>query len=223
MSNNWSLNLQTWYDLLNTPISQGPPTPDELADASLLHRQFNASPSCSISTTSIVISPHITILLINTIHLQPVVRRVIMLIHHIHTLLPSMWFVGWSCSYTLFISSTFIMFIPSTSTYSLWRWWQLGGGKNTSHTTKAPSRMKKKMSRPTVTRKNWYFSILSFYCPLFDYYVVFTKLVYKFILDWCIPYIALKATPNLEQNSGVSFLTHTTSPLICTVNELLRI
>jgi hypothetical protein len=45
MLNNWSLDLQTWCDLLNTPILQDPPTPDELADASPLHRWSNASPT----------------------------------------------------------------------------------------------------------------------------------------------------------------------------------
>jgi hypothetical protein len=43
MLNNWSPNLQMWCDLLNTPTSQAPPIPDELADASPLHRRSNAS------------------------------------------------------------------------------------------------------------------------------------------------------------------------------------
>jgi hypothetical protein len=37
--------LQTWCDLLNTLISQAPPTPDELTDASPLYRRSNASPT----------------------------------------------------------------------------------------------------------------------------------------------------------------------------------
>jgi hypothetical protein len=50
-----------------------------------------------------------------------------------------------------------------------------GGGKNTSHTTKALTRMKKKISGPTMTRKNWLFSISTFHYPYFNYYVVFTN------------------------------------------------
>jgi hypothetical protein len=37
--------MQTWCDLLNTPISQAPLTPDELAGSTPLHRQSNASPT----------------------------------------------------------------------------------------------------------------------------------------------------------------------------------
>jgi hypothetical protein len=46
--NNWSHDLQTWCDLLNTMISQAPPTPDGLADASpLYHRSNTSSTPCS--------------------------------------------------------------------------------------------------------------------------------------------------------------------------------
>jgi hypothetical protein len=44
------------------------------------------------------------------------------MLHHIHTLLSNRWFVRWSCCFTIFIPSTFDISIPSTSTYSLWRW-----------------------------------------------------------------------------------------------------
>jgi hypothetical protein len=36
---NWSPEFQTWFDLLNTLISQASPTPDEFDDASPLHRR----------------------------------------------------------------------------------------------------------------------------------------------------------------------------------------
>jgi hypothetical protein len=42
---NWSPELQTWIDLLNTLVSQAPPTPDEFGDASPLHRRSSASPT----------------------------------------------------------------------------------------------------------------------------------------------------------------------------------
>jgi hypothetical protein len=43
MSNNWSPDLQTWCNLLNTLISQAHLTPDEFVDASPLHHRSNAS------------------------------------------------------------------------------------------------------------------------------------------------------------------------------------
>jgi hypothetical protein len=65
MPNNWSPNLQMWCDLLNTSTLQAPPISDEFTDASPIHHQSNASPtprpSCSLSTTSVVISSTISI------------------------------------------------------------------------------------------------------------------------------------------------------------------
>jgi hypothetical protein len=40
---NWSSELQIWVDILNTPISQAPPTPDEFGDASPLRRRSSAA------------------------------------------------------------------------------------------------------------------------------------------------------------------------------------
>jgi hypothetical protein len=42
---NWSLELQMCVDLLNTPVSQTPPTPDEFSDASPLYRRSSALPT----------------------------------------------------------------------------------------------------------------------------------------------------------------------------------
>jgi hypothetical protein len=45
MNYNWSPELQTLVDLLNTLVSQAPPTPDEFDDASLLHHRSSALPT----------------------------------------------------------------------------------------------------------------------------------------------------------------------------------
>jgi hypothetical protein len=117
---NCSPELQMWVDLLNTPVSQPPPTPDKFGDASPLHRRSSASLTPCPQALSLnhlqlnrSIIPHTSIhrihtlhlwsvvhwvemLLhrIHTLHLQSVVHRVKMLLHRIHTLHPGWWFIG---------------------------------------------------------------------------------------------------------------------------------
>jgi hypothetical protein len=90
MTNNWSPDLQTWCDLLNTLILQATLISDELVDALPLHRRSNASstprPRALFQSPPPQPSyPRITILPIHTFHLWPVVYRVVMLLHRIHT------------------------------------------------------------------------------------------------------------------------------------------
>jgi hypothetical protein len=40
---NWNPDLQMWVDILNIPVSQVPPTPDEFGDASPLHHWSSAA------------------------------------------------------------------------------------------------------------------------------------------------------------------------------------
>jgi hypothetical protein len=89
---NWSPELQTLVDLLNTPISQAPPTPTSSAMprhsiVGPVPRQHHAlGLSFNYLQLNRSILPHTSIHCIHTLHLQSVVHRVEMLLHRIHTL-----------------------------------------------------------------------------------------------------------------------------------------
>jgi hypothetical protein len=80
--------MQTWCDILNTPISQVSLALDELTGLSSVQCLANTTFLHSVSTTftSTIISPHTIVLSIHNIHLQSVVHWVLMLLRRIRTL-----------------------------------------------------------------------------------------------------------------------------------------
>jgi hypothetical protein len=82
--------MQTWCDLLNTPISQAPLTPAELASLSPLHRILSQTIILPIHTLHLWSVVHRVLMLLRHIHilhlhLRSVIHRVLMLLHRIHT------------------------------------------------------------------------------------------------------------------------------------------
>jgi hypothetical protein len=64
------------------------------------------------------------------------------------------WFNGRLSTFNIFIPSTFGISIPSTSTYSLWRWWPLGWrGKHLPNNPSSEKEKRKEMSGPVGMRK----------------------------------------------------------------------
>jgi hypothetical protein len=113
---------------------------------------------------------------IHIIHLYLVVHWMVMFLHHIHTLLPQP------------VVHRMVMLLQHIRTHHLWYIHTLHlnmftpevmitrvEGKTPPIQLNLRQGRRKEMSGPAATRKIWYFSILSFRHPSFDYYVIRTK------------------------------------------------
>jgi hypothetical protein len=100
---------------------------------------------------------HVDTCHIHTLLPQSVVRRVVILLHHIHSL--HFWHIH------ILHLKLFIMEVVTTQVE----------GKILPIQIKLRQGWRKEMSGPTTMRKIWYFTILSFHCCSFEYYVVVTN------------------------------------------------